>query len=70
MLSNTTAISPAAGIWKLSDPNIKPQYGDQISLGFYKNFRSNTIETSVEVYYKHIKASDYKSGASLVIGHI
>ncbi|MFT3825765.1 MAG: TonB-dependent receptor [Chitinophagaceae bacterium] len=69
MLSNTTAISPT-DIWKLSDPNIKPQYGDQISLGLYKNFRANTIETSVEVYYKRIKNYlDYKSGASLVMNH-
>lgn len=69
MLSNTTAISPT-DIWKLSDPNIRPQYGDQISLGLYKNFRSNTIETSVEVYYKNLKDYlDYKSGAVLVLNH-
>jgi len=69
MLSNTTAISPT-DIWKLSDPNIKPQYGDQISLGLYKNFRANSVETSVEVYYKHIKDYlDYKSGAVLVMNH-
>jgi TonB-dependent receptor-like protein/carboxypeptidase-like protein len=69
MLSNTTAISPT-DIWKLSDPNIKPQYGDQFSLGFYKNFKNNTIETSVEVYYKRIKDYlDYKSGAELVMNH-
>lgn len=67
MLSNTTAISPT-DIWKLSDPNIKPQRGDQVSLGLYKNLRSNSIETSVEVYYKRIKDYlDYKSGASLVM---
>jgi len=42
MLSNTTAISPT-DIWKLSDPYIKPQYGDQISLGYYRDFKSNTI---------------------------
>lgn len=67
MLSNTTAISPT-DIWKLSDINIKPQSGDQFSLGFYKNFHYNTIETSVEVYYKRIKNFlDYKSGASLVL---
>jgi hypothetical protein len=54
----------------LSDPNIKPQYGDQVSLGLYKNFKSNTIETSVEVYYKRIKDYlDYKSGAILVLNH-
>lgn len=69
MLSNTAAMAPT-DIWKLSDPNIKPQYGDQVSLGLYKNFKSNTIETSVEVYYKNIiDYLDYKSGATLVLNH-
>lgn len=69
MLSNTTAISPT-DIWKLSDPNIKPQRGDQVSLGLYKNFKSNTIETSAEVYYKRIKDYlDFRSGAQLVLNH-
>lgn len=66
-LSNTTAIAPT-DIWKLSDPNIKPQRGDQFAIGFYKNFKSNTIETSVETYYKRIKDYlDFKSGAQLVL---
>ncbi len=69
MLSNTTAISPT-DIWKLSDPNIQPQTGDQFSIGYYKNLKNNTIETSVEVYYKNINHYlDYKSGASLVLNH-
>jgi hypothetical protein len=69
MLSNTTAIAPT-DIWKLSDPNIRPQLGSQISLGAYKNLKNNTIETSVEVYYKTIKDYlDYKSGAVLVMNH-
>jgi len=69
MLSNTTAIAPT-DIWKLSDPNIKPQSGDQASFGVYKNFKSNTIETSVEVYYKRIKDYlDYKPGAKLILNH-
>ena len=69
MLSNTTAISPT-DTWKLSDPNIRPQQGDQLSLGFYKNLKSHTIETSVEVYYKNIKSYlDYKSGAQLLMNH-
>jgi hypothetical protein len=67
LLSNTTSISPT-DVWKLSDNNIKPQSGDQLSLGLYKNFSSNTIETSVEVYYKRIKNYlDYRSGAQLVL---
>jgi len=69
MLSNTVAISPT-DIWKLSDPNIKPQIGDQIALGFYKNLRSNTIETSIEGYYKIMQNSiDYKGGATLLLNH-
>lgn len=69
MLSNTTAVAPT-DIWKLSDPNIKPQRGDQVSLGFYKNLKSNTIETSVELYYKRIRDYlDYKPGAKLLLNH-
>lgn len=69
VLSNTTAISPT-DIWKLSDPNIRPQYGYQVSLGLYKNWRNNAIETSLEVYAKRIRDYlDYKSGAVLVMNH-
>lgn len=69
VLSNTAAEAPT-DIWKLSDPNIRPQFGQQVSLGFYKNLKSNTIETSVEVYYKKIRDYlDYKSGAVLVLNH-
>ena len=67
MLSNTTAISPT-DIWKLSDPNIRPQKGEQYAIGYYRNLLGNTIETSVEVYYKKIENYiDYKSGASLLL---
>jgi len=67
MLSNTTSISPT-DIWKLSDQVIKPQRGFQFSLGYYRNFSSNNIETSVEVYYKNMKNFlDYKSNAVLIM---
>ncbi|MEO8887660.1 MAG: carboxypeptidase-like regulatory domain-containing protein [Mucilaginibacter sp.] len=69
LLSNTAAIAPT-DVWKLSDPNIKPQYGDQLSLGLYKNLKSNTIELSVEVYYKHLHDFlDFKSGANIILNH-
>ncbi|HZX57475.1 MAG TPA: carboxypeptidase-like regulatory domain-containing protein, partial [Mucilaginibacter sp.] len=67
LLSNTTAISPT-DTYKLSDPNIKPQFGQQVSLGLYRNAKANTIEMSVEVYYKKINNYlDYKSGATLLL---
>lgn len=67
MLSNTTAVAPT-NMWKLSDRYIRPQIGDQVSLGLYKNFKANTIETSVEVYYKRMTDFlDYKNGAILLL---
>jgi len=69
VISNTTNISPT-DIWKLSDPNIKPQQGQQVSLGYYKNFNANSIETSVEIYYKKMQDYlDYKNGANLLLNH-
>ncbi len=67
MLSNTTSISPT-DIWKLSDTQVQPQLGDQFSLGFYRNFKNNTIEGSIEGYYKSIEnLLDFKSGAELIL---
>jgi hypothetical protein len=67
LISNTSAVSPV-DIWKLSDSHLKPQIGDQVALGLFKNFKSNTYETSVELYYKFIQNSlDYKNGAELVL---
>ncbi|GAA4400946.1 carboxypeptidase-like regulatory domain-containing protein [Nibrella viscosa] len=69
MLSNTTAISPT-DIWKLSDSHLKPQVGDQFSVGVYRNFKNNTIETSVEGYYKTLQNQlDFRSGANLILNH-
>ena len=67
MLSNTTSMAPT-DIWKLSDPYIRPQLGDQVSIGFFKNLHNNNIETSVEVYYKRLHDYlDYRSGATLIM---
>jgi hypothetical protein len=67
MLSNTTAITPT-DIWKLSDPYVKPQIGDQLSAGLYRNMKGNLIETSIETYYKFTSRTiDYKSGATLLL---
>lgn len=67
MLSNTVSVSPT-NTWKLSDPNILPQIGDQLSIGYYKNFRSGTVETSIEAYYKSMQnIIDYKIGAQLFL---
>jgi hypothetical protein len=69
MLSNTATMAPT-DTWKLSDSNIKPQVGDQVALGYYRNLRANTIEFSVETYYKWMKDFlDYRSGANIIMNH-
>jgi hypothetical protein len=71
MLSNTTAIQPT-DTWKLTDTYVKPQVGDQFSVGFYTNIsgKRHTIEASVEGYYKIMSRTiDYKNGATLLLNH-
>jgi len=68
-LSNTTIMSPT-DTWKLSDANIKPQTGMQIALGIYRNFANNTIEASIEGYYKTMEDYlDYRNVAELLMNH-
>jgi hypothetical protein len=67
MLTNTTAISPT-DTWKLSDKYLLPQIGHQVSAGYFRNFRNDAIETSVEVFYKGINnIKEYKAGADLLL---
>ncbi|MDN3204942.1 TonB-dependent receptor [Algoriphagus sediminis] len=67
LISNTATIAPT-DVWKLSDTFIEPQVVDQYSLGFYKNFKGNIFETSVEVYYKDQEnVVEYKDGANLIL---
>ncbi len=47
-------ISAATGqeFWIPSDKMIKPQVSDQVAIGYFRNFKENVIEFSVETYYK------------------
>lgn len=66
-LSNNTTVSPI-DTWKLSDTNIKPQQGNQFSLGLYQNLKENEYEISLEGYYKTAKnVLDFKTGAQLLL---
>lgn len=67
LVSNTTASIPL-DVWTPSTNNIKPQIGYQYSLGYFRNFKDNLIETSAEVYYKDLQNQvDYIDGADLLI---
>lgn len=67
LISNTVAATPI-DVWQPSTNNIKPQQGDQVALGYFRNFNKNRIETSAEVYYKWNKNQvDYVDGADIFI---
>lgn len=42
-------------LWFPATSRVQPQFGEQYSLGYYRNFKENTWETSVETYYKQMK---------------
>ena len=66
MLTNTFAISPTDQ-WKLCDYNIVPQYVDQLSAGYYHDFKKTGFSTSLEVYYKMLSnVKEYRDGASFI----
>lgn len=65
LLTNATTSTPT-DMWIPSSINVKPQIGDQYSLGYYRNFKDNKYEFSAEVYYKNLQNQiDYKNGADL-----
>ncbi|MDA0195014.1 MAG: TonB-dependent receptor plug domain-containing protein [Bacteroidetes bacterium] len=67
LITNTTAVTPT-DLWKTSNRYIPPEIGDQYSIGLFKNWLSNSIETSVEVYYKNSdNIVDFKNGSKLLM---
>jgi len=67
LLSNSGTGTPI-DLWVPSTNNVKPQIADQIAVGYYKNFKNNGYESSVETYYKHMKNQiDYKTGADIIL---
>ncbi len=67
LVSNSTASSPT-DIWIPSSNNVRPQLADQVSLGYFKNFKDNMLEFSVEAYYKNMQnVIDYRDGAEVTL---
>jgi hypothetical protein len=67
LISNSLAVSPI-DVWQASNYYFKPQIGDQVSLGYFKNVHDNMYELSVEGFYKKIQnILDFKDGSTLVL---
>lgn len=67
LISNTAASTPL-DVYTIASNNLKPLIADQGSVGYFRNFLDNSIETSVEVYYKYLQNQlDYIDNADLFI---
>ncbi|MEM7549621.1 MAG: TonB-dependent receptor [Bacteroidota bacterium] len=67
LVSNTVAATPI-DVWTPSSNNIRPQTGQQVALGYFRNFQDNGFETSVEAYYRPTDNQvEYVDGADIFI---
>lgn len=53
LIQNIVAVT-GQEFWIPSDNYVKPQIADQVAAGYFRNIAQNTIEASVEVYYKQM----------------
>jgi hypothetical protein len=64
LISNSSSANPT-DLWIPSSNNVKPEISDQVSLGYFQNFKDNKFEFSTEVYYKNMQNQiDYRDGAN------
>jgi hypothetical protein len=69
-LISSATVSQPTDLWIPSSQYVKPEIGDQYSLGYFRNFADNAYEFSVETYYKHLQNQiDYKDGAQLELNN-
>ncbi|QMU31539.1 TonB-dependent receptor [Adhaeribacter radiodurans] len=62
LVSNAYTALPV-DIWVPSSALVKPQYSWQYTAGYFRNFKENTYEASVEVYYKTLENQlEYREG--------
>ncbi|MDR3287059.1 MAG: TonB-dependent receptor [Prevotellaceae bacterium] len=67
LAENSSSGSPL-NIWFAASPNIKPQSVDAFSIGYFRNFKDNMYETSVEAYYKSMNnVIDFAEHADLIL---
>jgi hypothetical protein len=62
-LTSFANVSLPTDIWIPSTSLVEPQFGQQYSLGYYRNLKQNMFETSAEVYYKRLENQvEFKDG--------
>ncbi len=54
-LISVGSVSFPTDIWFPSTKHVKPEYTDQIALGYYRSLSDNRYETSVELYFRQMQ---------------
>ena len=62
-LASTGAVSLPTDLWVPSSAIVNPKFSTQYATGYFKNFKDNMYETSLELYYKEMEnLIEYKEG--------
>lgn len=69
LVSNSSVGLPT-DVWLPVDNNVKPRRADQIAIGYFQNFKDNTLKFSTEAYYKSMdNVIDYRDNAELFLNN-
>lgn len=67
-LIQSSTVAMPTDYWMPSTNKTKPQTCSQISCGYFRNFKDNMYESSVELYYKKLNnQTDYENGTNLFL---
>lgn len=67
-LIQSSTVSLPMDYWIPSTELTPPQVCSQYSLGYFRNFKENIYETSIEVYYKDLESQiDYENGTNVFL---
>jgi hypothetical protein len=67
LITNTSSVTPL-DYWTTSGNYLKPQFGDQYSVGYYRSISDNAFDISLEGFYKKLfNVVDYIDGVDLTM---
>jgi len=70
LLSSSTSGTPLS-VWHPSSSKVRPQRSDQVTIGYFRNFKNNLWEMSIELYYKDMRNQiDYEDGANFILSNL
>ncbi len=70
LLMSNSSVGLPIDVWLPANKYIEPMISDQFSLGYFNNIWNNSLETSIELYYREIQnVIDFKDNANLFLNN-